>query len=32
VGLCKKSRGREIEGFLFCFVFLVGGFEFDQEF
>jgi hypothetical protein len=25
VGLCKKSRGREIEGFLFCFVFLVGG-------
>jgi hypothetical protein len=36
VGLCKKSRGREIEGFLFCFVlcfFLGGGmFEFDQEF
>jgi hypothetical protein len=21
VGLCKKSRGREIEGFLYCFVF-----------
>ncbi len=21
MGLCKKSRGREIEGFLFCFVF-----------
>lgn len=32
MGLCKKSRGREIERFLFFFVFLVGGFEFDQEF